>query len=108
MKSPHSFLVTYDFVTGESAEDGDIAESGYILESCSLADAVTAVKSTDSTTIDGYTVHANESNGRIQWVVVHNGMDWITGESETRYLHIPATVTAASSRRIARLLGATV
>ena len=104
----HSFSVSFDIVTAESAENGDTAESGYILESCPLADAVTAVKATDSTTIDGYTVHANESNGRVQWVVVHNGMDWMTGEYESRYLHIPATVTAASSRRIARLLGATV
>jgi hypothetical protein len=104
----HAFSVSFDIVTAESAEDGDTAESGYILESAPLDDAIHTVLATDSTTVDGYTVHANESNGRVQWIAVHNGMDWITGEYESRYLHIPATVTASSTRRIARLLGATV
>jgi len=101
----HVYSVTYDIVTEESAEEGDTADSGHILESALLDDAIHSVLDTESNTIDGRYIHANESNGRIRWITVSNGADWITGESETRYLHIPETVTASSSRRIARLLG---
>jgi hypothetical protein len=101
----HIFSVTFDIVTEKSAEHGDTTESGYVLKSVPLGDAIHSVLTTDSNTIDGQTIYANETNGRINWVTVSHAMNWITGEYETRHLHIPKTVTAASTRRIARLLG---
>jgi len=102
------FDVTFDIVTEESSEDGMVSEAGFIVEDERLRDAIRAVSATESNTTDGHNVDANETNGRIDWVTVSHGMDWITGQYETRYLHIPETVTPASSRRIARLVGARV
>jgi hypothetical protein len=101
----HIFSVTFDIVTEESAEDGEASKSGYVLESAPLDDAIRSVLTTECNTIDGQTIYANETNGRINWVTVSHAMNWITGEYETRHLHIPKTVTAASTRRIAKLLG---
>ena len=62
----HSFSVSFDIVTAESAENGDTADSGYILESAPLDYAIHSVLATESNTIDGRYIHANESNGRIR------------------------------------------
>ena len=43
-----------------------------------------------------------------RWITVFNGMEYETGAWESRSIHIPPTVTSASSRRIARLMGAKV
>jgi hypothetical protein len=40
-----------------------------------------------------------------RWITVYNGMEYETGASESRSLHIPDTVTPGTARRIAKLLG---
>ena len=43
MQNTNSYSVTYDIVTPESAENGDVAEAGYVAEDVSLRDAIDAV-----------------------------------------------------------------
>jgi hypothetical protein len=47
-------------------------------------------------------------DARVHWVTVYNSMEYLTGCCESRTLFIPRHVTAASSRRIAKLLGARI
>ena len=89
------FAVTYDITTHESAEHGDYDEAGYILESCTLREAVEAV--------GGW---AEQHDGCMEWFTNYEyDEDYQTGNRETRYLHLPANATQASRRRISRLLG---
>lgn len=107
------FSVTFEIVTPESAEAGDVAERGEIDTSLSLRDALQALNETRTCHVDG--VHAIEPNAypladtvRVHWVTIINGMEYLTGAQESRALHIPDSVTRASSRRIARLCGVKV
>lgn len=95
------FNVTYDIVTPESAEHGDYAESGFIGESMSLRDAVAAVQETRTSHVDGRNVEL--CNAGLGYAIrVDNGMEFETGASETRALHLPTS--RATARRIARLV----
>lgn len=99
------FNVTYDIVTPESAEDGDTAESGFIAESVTLRDAIQDLHRTRTSRVDGVTgVECDSSHGGPRCVTITNGTEFETGAVESRAIHIPRTVTAASARRIARLL----
>src|SRR6187401_3245659 len=103
-----TFSVTFDIVTPESAEHGDFDESGFIEEALTLRDAVQEVFSTRTSACDGVSsIEADSApiRGRVRWVTVCNGMEFETGAQESRALHIPESVSEASSRRIARLLG---
>jgi hypothetical protein len=101
------FAVTYDIVTEESATDGDFAESGYVLESATLRDALVALHETRTAQCDGVSAIECDSTPCIRphWITVTNGIEYLTGDYESRSLHIPTTVTASSARRIARLAG---
>jgi len=102
------FSVTYEIVTPESAEYGDSDESGFICENVTLRDAIAAVQSTRTSRCDGVTaIECDEAPVRSpRWVTVFNGMEYETGAVESRSLHMPPSLTAATRRRIARLLGA--
>jgi len=100
------FNVTYDIVTPESSEHGDYAESGFIAESATLRHAITELHQTRTCKVDG--VSAIETDSIPCSVRIINGTEFETGAVESRTLHIPCTVSAASARRIARLLGATL
>ncbi len=102
-----TFAVTYEIVTEESAAEGDAEERGFISESCDLREAIHLVNQTESNTVDGVEcIEANESPCRDpRWITVTNGMDWSDGSQESRSLHFPDHITAASRRRVARLLG---
>jgi len=103
---PTLFNVTYEIITKESAEDGEAEEHGFICEAVSLRDAIGAVTSTESCHCEQSGVEANDSRvEHARWISVYNSMDWISGNYENRSLHIPESVTPASRRRIARLLG---
>lgn len=39
-----------------------------------------------------------------RWITVYNGMEFETGATESRALHLPETMTAASRARLFRLL----
>lgn len=101
-----TFNVTYEVYTEESVENGDSAESGFIGKDLSLRDAIRHVGGTRTNRVDGANVEANEWPCIApRWITVNNGMEFDTGEYESRSLHIPESVTPASRRRIARLLG---
>lgn len=93
------FSVTYEIYTPESIECGDAEERGFISEDVSLADAVRD--------LGGHADAADEWPVRKpRWFTNDDyDTDYHSGRSESRSLHIPETVTPASRRRIARLLG---
>ena len=93
-----TFNVTFCIVTEESAKYGDFSESGYISENGTLRDAISDVLQSSNTT-DTRDIEAGD-----RWLSVNNGMDWISGEYETRSLHRPNGVTDSSWSRICRLV----
>ena len=102
----NGFNVTYDIVTEESAADGDFAESGFIGENMNLRDAVRALFETRTCEVGGAeSIEADSfplANARC--VTVCNGMEYVTGDYESRSIHFPESMTGASRRRLARLL----
>lgn len=102
------FSVTYEIVTEESAEHRDAEERGYIDQGMTLRDAMNDLHRTRTNSVDGVESIECDSSPcvRPRWVTVTTGMEYETGAQESRSLHIPETVTAASARRIARLAGA--
>lgn len=106
----NQFAVTYEIVTEESASEGEADESGWICERVSLRVALRNVADTRTNEVDGVeSIECDESPVVApRWVTVTNGMEFRTGAHESRSLHIPHGVTAASRRRIARLVGARV
>jgi hypothetical protein len=104
------FNVTYSVVTPESAEDGEADECGFIDRGMTLRDAIKATQDTRTNRVGG--VECTEPScypiSTPCWITVINSMEFETGASESRSLHIPGSVTTASARRIARLLGANI
>jgi hypothetical protein len=106
------YSVSYEIVTPESAEDGDSAESGWIVEHVGLREAFEAVHGTRTNEVDGISaIEADScplSHGAVlRWVTVTNGMEYRTGAVESRSIHFPKSITRASAIRLARLLGVT-
>ena len=103
-----AFNVTYEIVTPESAENGDVDESGFIAENVSLRDALALVSETRTSRVGGVECSECDSSpcSHPRWITVMNGMEFETGAQESRSLHIPDGVTASTARRIARLMGA--
>lgn len=102
-----SFSITFDIVTPESAEDGEIAASGYHIEpdqGYSLRDALAWLR-----LHNGCSRYADRSDSwpcrNPRWFTFDGGEDFRTGAHETLTLHIPACVTEYSRQRIARILG---
>lgn len=103
------FSVSFDIVTPESAEHGDAAERGFICEGATLRNALADVQATRDACSSVECIECDSAPcDRPRWVTVSNGPSYRTGESESRALHIPATVSRSSARRIARLVGATL
>ena len=102
------FNVTYEILSEESAEQGDSDERGFICQSVTLREAAKAVHETRTCHVGGVECIEPDSwpAARVRWITVSNSMEFLTGEYESRSLHIPDTVSASSSRRIARLVGA--
>lgn len=102
------FTVTYEIVTQESAECGDIADSGFISENQGLREAIADLFETRTSHCGGMqAIEANEWPMQSpQWVSVFNGAEFQTGDHENRSLHFPEHITAASRVRICRLIGA--
>jgi hypothetical protein len=100
------FHVTYEIVTEASADDGDCEDCGFVAENISLREAIDLVNATESSHCEQSGIEANDSCiSNARWITVYNSADWIEGRAESRSLHIPDNATAASRRRIARLLG---
>lgn len=101
------FPVTYEIVTPESAKEGEADERGYIEDGASLRDALKAVRATRTAMVDGVTAIELDASpcARPRSVMITNGREYETGAQESRTLHIPATVSRSSARRIARAAG---
>lgn len=100
------FNVTYDILTPESAENGEAEESGFIVQDATLREALDAVRDTRTSACGGIeAIEPNSSHGHFSWITVYNGMEYETGAQESRSIHIPDSVTMASRKRIAKLLG---
>ena len=101
------FSVTFEIVTPESAEHGDAESRGHIVAGVSLREAVQCVGETESPHCSRECIECDELPVTApHWITVYNSPDYLTGASESRSLHIPEGVTAASRVRIARLMRA--
>jgi hypothetical protein len=103
-----TFAVTYEIITHESAADGEAEESGYISEDASLRNAIADLTATRTSHVDGVnSIECDEYPVRApRRVSVCNGMEYLTGAYEMRTIHFPNSLTPATRRRIAKLLGA--
>ena len=109
------FHVTYDIVTAESAERGDTAESGFVspgewhdaMDSAPVGPAFVPIKAQHALTlreaIDLVGLMYDGGSGQ-SFYEADARQDYRTGDCETRALHLPDNVTAASAERIRRLL----
>lgn len=107
MNTTVDFRVTYDIVTPESVESGDTAESGFVLSDGSHVE-VTHVQEVWQSV--GMTLRQaigligcveKGGNGSYYETDGHNDR---TGDHETRALHLPDNITAASQRRVECIL----
>lgn len=96
------FLLTFERITPESAAEGDVAERGVLAEGVSLREAFEHLWYAERG------VEANEFPVDCpRWLTgyeTHRCFD--TGATANVSLHFPESVTAASRRRIYRLLTA--
>jgi len=104
------FNVTYDIVTQESAEHGDFDEIGFISQNVTLRGAISDVFATRTNQVEGCEcVEPSDSRtGNARWITVTNGTEYETGACESRALHFPESLSSATRRRIARLMGVRV
>lgn len=93
------FSVTYSICTPEDAEYGEPSDSGFHIEAQALCIAVQELFATDHTTWEESTYDAGD-----RWITAFHGADSQTGATETRSLHKPDKMTAASWGRLCRLL----
>jgi hypothetical protein len=104
---PVLFNVTYEIVAQDSVRYGYVSERGWIAQHVRLREAVESVFETRTSKLFGVQgVEANEWPVICpRWITVQNGMEYETGAQECRSLHIQDSVTPASRRRIAKLMG---
>lgn len=100
----NDFRVTYAIITPESAEDGDVAEQGFLDTDLTLGEAIELC--------GGRRAYYEPDRCPVsrayppRWFETPEYSEcYQTGERETRALHIPENVTPSSRVRIARLLG---
>jgi len=101
------FVVTFEIWSHAACAAGEPDDRGFVLESAPLREAIAAVKETRTNQVDGVeSISASDSDiGAAHCLYIDNGMEFLTGDRETRTLHIPEAVSAHSRRRIARLIG---
>jgi hypothetical protein len=95
------FRVTYEVVTPESAEHGDVESRGYVQPGGWRTDAAGEAGMTLREAMR--LAYPQEDCGR-WWCEVDGRTDYRTGAVETRSIHPPRDITAASYARVARLL----
>jgi len=93
----NNFNVTYDVVSDESAENGDVEELGFIAEKVSLREGI-ALLGSSSLHVDGYNLDCQGFT-----ITVNHSRDYLSGLFESKYLHIPRTTTPSSLKRIHNL-----
>lgn len=99
--------VTYEVVTPESSEHGDAEERGFIDARGLCVEAIIGAQTpnVEMTLRDALALcDPQEDCGR--WLCeVDGSTDYQTGAVTTRALHPPQGITAASYRRLCRLVG---
>jgi hypothetical protein len=95
----NKFSVTYELVN--EAEAGDTDRRGFIAESLTLREAMGILGGSADEADSRPVTRANPP----RWFTLYRGQDLLTGDYESRSLHIPDNVTPSSRLRIARLLG---
>lgn len=99
------FSITYEIVTPESAEDGDNAESGFLVEDVTFRDAMDELRWYRGAYVEADS-YAGGRPHRPRWFTFYNAdEDYSTGAVTNYSLHLPERITDASRMRIARLLG---
>lgn len=104
------FTVTYEIVTPESAEHGGNQETGFVLPGEWRIDVAAAVADTEgdySMELRDAVALAWPSEDCGRWFAESEGREnFRTGAWETRAIHPPRNITAASYGRLRRLFGA--
>ena len=104
------FSVTFERWNESAFEAGDTDDRGYVIEDCSLSDAIRLGLEAqypdwlNTPEINEYPVRSP------RWLTFGKWNDgthdyYTSGIEEQRSLHIPESVTCASRRRICRLFG---
>lgn len=104
------FSVTYERWNEADIEAGDTDDRGFVIEDCSLRDAVQLGLEAREPSWLGHCEPSDSRPGHAHWLSFHKWNDgtreyYETGVVEDRALHIPDSVTTASRKRIARLFG---
>ncbi len=101
------FSVSYSIVSNESDFEGDFNEAGFVAEDIGLRDAIGELFDTCTTHCGGVeSIEPSDSDvGSARWFTVNNSMEYLTGECESRSLHVPDSISRASRIRLARILG---
>jgi hypothetical protein len=96
-----TFLLTFETITPESAEQGDVAEHGVLYEAITLREALEQLEGAE-------TIEANEYPLQCpRWVTGYGTHeDYLSGEVGNISLHFPEHLTPSTRRRIVRLLEA--
>lgn len=106
------FNVTYEIVTPESAEHGDAESRGFVAEGVGLREALELATCGDRADhARGYHIEADccpvSLNSPPRWLTFYKvRQDFRTGAEESRAVHMPDGITAASAMRIARYVAA--
>jgi hypothetical protein len=91
----HRFAVTFQTVTPESAEHGDIEEYGYVCQHARLRDAFAAC---------GHYLFEDAGRWFSNPEYGHGTRDYFAhGREETRSLHPPENITPSSYQRLRKL-----
>lgn len=103
-----NFAVTYERWSEADAEAGDTDDRGYVIEDCSLTDAIRLGLEVRYPDWAGACEPSDSRADHARWLTFYRWNDgtreyYRTGIEEQRSLHIPDDVTAASRRRIVRL-----
>jgi hypothetical protein len=92
-----NFSVTFERWTEQDAEAGETDDMGFVIEDCSLTDAIRLGLEYRDPSWAGACEPSDSRTGHARWLTFE------TGTEEQRSLHIPDHVTPASRRRIVRL-----
>jgi hypothetical protein len=103
-KAHKKFRVTYEIVTPASAENGDCAEAGFISPEGWRLRPEEGEKAFMTLREAMCLASPQEDCGRY-WSEVDGRYCYRTGAVETRAIHPPRTITAASYARVSRILG---
>jgi hypothetical protein len=98
--------VTYDTVTAESAESGEFAESGWASAGGWKSPADDRAAAEERHTLrEAISIAGGGLYDAGRWFASRDSeIDYGTGDETTYSIHPPTTITAASYRRVARLV----